>query len=203
MLDYAPRLQPEYDASEVRLRMRLSRKRSLALLAVVIFTAAALLFIYTTAVDPDWHPKRIRGKGAWLVLLLFLLPVLWRAIALWTFGGVAALGLIMRTVRLADRRIDYVIGPDGITNVGLFYSRRVAWKYIDRIEVYKDRNLTSAWVKPVRGHRIDVVERFPGTSRLHLFRAGSILIPLELVDLSIDQFADIVHRFRPGLAVGD
>ena len=200
LLDYAPRTDGTF---EVQLRMRLSRNRSLALLAVMIVTAAALLLVYTIIVDPDWHPKRIRGKGAWLVLLLFLLPVFWRAIALWTFGGLAALGLMTRTVRLTDRRIDYVIGPGGITNIGLFYSRRVAWKYIDSIEIHKDRNLTSAWVRPVRDHKVDVVERFPGTSRLHLFRAGHILIPLELVDLSIDQFADIVHRFRPGLAIRD
>ena len=54
--------------------MRLSRNRSLALLAVMIVTAAALLLVYTIVVDPDWHPKRIRGKGAWLVLLPFSPP---------------------------------------------------------------------------------------------------------------------------------
>lgn len=200
LLDYAPQSAAP---KEVTLRLRLSVYRSWTLIAIAVVFVSTFGPIYVTVVDPEWHPRRIQGKGAWLVLLLLALPIFWRALVLWSLGGLAALGLTTRAVRLGDRQIDYIIGPDGITNVGLFYSRMVAWKYIEHIEIQKQGATTFAHAKRLPGTRVEIVEKVRGISQLHLFNKGSIVIPLELVGLSTDEFATIIHRFRPALAIRD
>lgn len=78
LLDYAPRTPPEQDA-EVHLKMYLSGRSFLAMIAATGLVLLLLAAYYLVVVDPNWHPKHVRGKGAWFVLLMFLLPVIVRS----------------------------------------------------------------------------------------------------------------------------
>ncbi len=212
LLDYAPRTPPEQDA-EVHLKMYLSGRSFLAMIAATGLVLLLLAAYYLVVVDPNWHPKHVRGKGAWFVLLMFLLPVFWRAFLLWFLGGLTATSSVLRAIRLGDRRIDYTINRHGVTNMGLFYSRHVDWYQIQRIIIFEQGSASRllrrflktpvlfAEFQPTSGAIAKVEEAFPFASTPHIFGRSKIVMPLYNLRLSAAQLTEIIQNFQPQMPI--
>jgi len=181
-------------------------------LAVTVF-GCLFLILAVGVTDPDYHPRHLRGKGAIVILLLLLMPLALRTAFLLFVGALMAVGILLRGVRITDQRTDYIVGRQGVTNVGLLYSRHVRWNEIERVVF--DRNVvrhplwtrkvgqTFAQFQPKAGARVAISEAFRGASCLHLFGRGRISIPLALTGVDTREMAGIVAQFQPGLPVVD
>jgi hypothetical protein len=193
--------------------MRVSPDLAGRLVLAVTILGCLFLIVVMAATDPDFHPKHIRGRGAIVVVLLLLMTLALRAAFLWSMGALMALGILIRAVRISDRRTDYILGRQGVTNVGLLYTRHVRWDDIERVVF--DRNVvrqplwtrkvgqTFAQFQPKHGARVAITEAFRGASCLHPFGRGRISIPLTLTNLDTSQMARIIAQFRPGLPIVD
>ena len=91
-------------------------RRRVGVLALVGLLAF-MLWTSTILVDPSWHPTYLRGKGAWIIALLLLLPIAVRAaVCALATGWMAELGY-RKIVRSFDGKPDFVIGASGVADL--------------------------------------------------------------------------------------
>jgi hypothetical protein len=111
-------------------------------LAMICFLVMALGLTLWFFMDPNWYPHwprgRIRGKGAFWVLMIFLLislPVWLRVpIALSSFAELIIYRIAM-LVWMFDSRPDFAIGPEGIYGIDYLSYRHISWRMIDRLDI--------------------------------------------------------------------
>jgi hypothetical protein len=164
----------------------------------LIGAAAALLDVLFSVMDgghvpmarmdaPDAH-----GKGAALIGLLIvvfaLLPLGGKLFMIWCGAGVGACHVLLRLLRSLDGRVDYVLDPAGITDIGVLHSRRLAWA--DLVSLRTD----------VRDGMFG-----PTVSIAFLARPGikpsTVRIPISSTSGTVREVLSIVRSFAPSLPI--
>jgi hypothetical protein len=212
LLDYAPRESARTEEPEdVRLHLRFADQQASRFLLAALCIVGMSVLVSVTLTDPDFPRPgvHLHGRGAGWILLLLLLPLAVRAVLLWSITGTLGLALIVRARRMADRRVDYIIGRRGITDIGLFHTRHFDWRQIRRVVLIDQRR--SGWFrKPTKpgaifavfdtGMDAGVSGAIPRASH-SLFVRRRITIPLRFVGVEAAAMKRIVRRFRPAVPI--
>ena len=214
LLDYAPRESARAEPPEdVRLQLRFADDQALRFLLFTLCIIGMSVLVSVTLTDPTFPRPgvHLRGRGAGLILLLLLLPLAVRAVLLWSFTGTLGIALILWAHRIGDRKVDYIIGRRGVTDIGLFRTRHLDWRRIRRVVLIDQRR--SGWFrKPTKpgvifarfdtGVDASVYRAIPRAS-YNLFVRRRITIPLRFVGVEAAEMKRIVRHFQPAMPIAE
>jgi hypothetical protein len=93
----------------------------------------ALIWFMDSAMHPDWVPPTTRGKGAWPMALIYLMPLPVRVIAFACFLAILAECFYRFYHRMYDGRSAFVIGPSGVAQVDRWYPCSLGWGEVQEI----------------------------------------------------------------------
>jgi hypothetical protein len=122
----------------------LERGRPLTSAIVTVGVVALLLLTAALVVDPDWHPRSLRGKGVWVIALLLLLPIAVRVVVLGVVTGITAEAAFRGIWQAFDGKPDFVIGRSGIADLNPWRPRVILWHELHEVR----RLTTSNWFGP-------------------------------------------------------
>jgi hypothetical protein len=217
LLDFAPRTDAQIEAQQdIRLRMRFSPRQAFWVPMGALLLFLLYLFVGLELTDPEFHLRsdhrgfHPRGRGRAIIHLLLAMPLWLRATVLCSLGVALAVGLVALIVRVNDRRIDYVIGRRGVTDVGLFRSRHLEWREIKRVVVFEQQQRSWWGLKTIRtgttfaefdtGADSRVRGRI-GRASYTLLSRKKITISLRLVGVDRAEMKRIVRRFQPAMPI--
>ena len=97
------------------------------------FVFGALIWFMDSAMRPDWVPPTTRGKGAWPMAVVYLMPLPVRAIVFACFLAIAAESFYRLYHRMYDGRSAFVIGPSGVAQIDRWYPCSLGWEEVQEI----------------------------------------------------------------------
>jgi hypothetical protein len=104
------------------------RGRPRTTILVLVGLLGLLLWMSALITDPNWHPHYLRGKGAWVIALMLLMPIAVRAVVLAvTTGWIAEAGYRF-AVRCFDGKPDFAIGASGVADLNPWAPRAILWR---------------------------------------------------------------------------
>ncbi len=108
------------------------------LLLGVVF--GAMIWFMDWAMQPDWVLPATRGKGAWPMALIYLMPLPVRAIAFACFLALTAETFYRLYHRMYDGRSAFVIGPTGVARIDRWCPCSLGWDEVQEIRREMMRN---------------------------------------------------------------
>ena len=213
LLDYAHRESARTEAPEdVRLHLRFADQQASRFLLAALCIVGMSVLVSVTLTDPNFPRPgvHLHGRGAGLILLFLLLPLALRALLLWSITGTLGLALVVRARRISDRKVDYVIGRRGITDIGVFRARHLDWGEVRRVVLFDLQSKPTWFSRSVKTAGI-FAEFDTGIDRdvygpiqrasYNLFARKRIIIPLRFVGLDASAMKRIVQRFQPAMPI--
>src|SRR5207249_2250887 len=85
--------------------------------------------------------RPLRGRGAWLIALMLLLPLAVRALLCALVLGLVMEGIYRRTLLTYDKLPDLAIRPSGIAQLNPWRPRVLNWQEIRHIRRYVTKSL--------------------------------------------------------------
>jgi hypothetical protein len=148
---------------------------------------AALVFIAQAMADPNWNPGR-SSKGAWVLLLLLLLPAALRVALMIFLIGFLAEGLFRQANRIFDSRPDFVIGPAGVADLNPWSPQAILWDDITGIT----RALSSPSLFSGRQETVSIHFRAPGKKPAWIARWLWTSLPAWITERHIVLFPNLL-----------
>lgn len=96
-------------------------------LLVLIGILALMVWFTSQLLDPSWHPHYAHGKGALIIALVVMMPVVVRVTLLVGTIGWIAERVYRMAVRAFDSKPDFAIGVSGVADLNPWTPRAIRW----------------------------------------------------------------------------
>jgi ABC-type sugar transport system permease subunit len=186
----------------------LERGRPLTSAIVTVGLVALLLLVAALVVDPDWQPRSLRGKGAWIIALLLLLPIAVRVVVLGVVTGITAEAAFRGIWQAFDGKPDYLIGTSGIADLSPWRPCFILWRDLHELR----RLTTSQWSGPEKPILLQFAARRQPPSWVPLWfwsvlpawlTERSVTLAPEWVGLDFRGFEWLIERYAGRIAIRD
>jgi hypothetical protein len=101
-----------------------------------------VLWFMDWAMDPNWNPPYIRGKGAWPIALTAIMPVAVRGIVFACLLALIAECFYRAYYRMYDGHTAFIIGPTGVARLDPWNPCSLGW---DEVREIRREMHTDSW----------------------------------------------------------
>jgi hypothetical protein len=200
-----------YDSSENYHLTYSDGPRARRQLIAIIFLFSIVICVFFPALIWFFSFAEYPASRGVIAKLIYVLPVYLRLPLVVLTVLATSSAMIAFLVRLADRRADFLFGPDGIAHVGLFVSKSLLWNDIGALNLVHHRRRylfiftrsvghTAEFI-PKHGRGATVRPRSKFAALLSIVQTSTISVDLGFFEMTPEQFERTMLFLRPGLEI--